>query len=399
MSGTRRKPGRMEPYIDGFRERLSELGYTEGTIRGVLKEVGHLGRWMAAEDVEAESLCGELIESFLSFRRAGDTRQVPSARSFAGLLEFLSDVGVLSTTTTATAPFELLLADYRAWMVIERGLAAPTVLRYEKLARRFLGARADATDVLVAAELTAGDVTGFLLKEAARLSVGSAKGRVAELRSLLRFLYLKGWTPCALAATVPPVAGWHDTSLPAGIARADVERVLASCDRDSATGARDAAILMLVARLGLRSAEVARLEFEDIDWRAGEIVVRGKARRRDRLPLPSDVGAALSAYLALPRRPTSIRRVFLAMKAPTRAIPPSLVSDVCHRACRRAGVEPVGAHRLRHSLASELLRQGATLVEVSQLLRHRDLATTAVYAKVDLSSLRAVAQSWPGDQQ
>jgi integrase len=153
---------------------------------------------------------------------------------------------------------------------------------------------------------------------------------------------------------------------------------------------------MLVARLGLRSAEVAGLELEDIDWRAGEIVVRGKAGRRDRLPLPYDVGEALTAYLRDVRPPTSIRQVFLARKAPMRAIPPALVNGVTCRACARAGLPRVGPHRLRHTLATEMLRSGATLVEVSQVLRHRDLATTAIYAKVDLGNLRRVAQPWPG---
>jgi integrase len=154
-------------------------------------------------------------------------------------------------------------------------------------------------------------------------------------------------------------------------------------------------MLMLVARLGLRSVEVARLELDDIDWRAGELVVRGKARRRDRLPLVAEVGDALSAHLSLPRRSTTLRQVFLASKAPTRAIRPDLVSDVCRRACERADVPRVGAHRLRHALATDMLAQGATLVEVSQVLRHRDLATTAIYAKVDFTSLRRVAQPWP----
>lgn len=401
MSETRRKPGAMGPHIDGFKDRLLELGYTPGTVRGLLKDVGHLGRWMTAEDVEAEDLSVESIESFLGSWRAGGPRRVPSVRSFTPLLDYLRDEGVAPTTVAVVVatPVELLIADYHAWMVVERGLAAPTVLRYENLARRFLEDRAVAAGARFVDDLTAADVTAFLLKEVGRLSVGAAKGRVAELRSLLRFLYLKGWTALALATTVPPVAGWHDTGLPAGIAAVDIERVLAGCDRTSTGGVRDLAILMLVARLGLRSAEVARLELGDIDWRAGEIVVRGKTRRQDRLPLGWDVGEALSAYLSVPRRPTSVRQVFLAVKAPTRAIPPALVSDVCHRACRRAGVAPVGAHRLRHSLATEMLRQGATLVEVSQVLRHRDLATTAIYAKVDVSSLRGVAQSWPGDQQ
>jgi len=175
--------------------------------------------------------------------------------------------------------------------------------------------------------------------------------------------------------------------------------LLDSCDRSTSIGIRDFAILILVARLGLRSAEVARLELSDIDWRSGEFAVRGKASRHDRLPLPHDVGAALSEYLTKARPVTPLRQVFLAFKAPERGIRPDLVSDVTRRACDRAGVPRVGAHRLRHALATEMLRQGAALVEVSQVLRHRDLATTAVYAKVDLDTLRKLAQPWPGAQQ
>lgn len=397
MSGTRRKPGRMGPHIEGFAARLLDLGYTPGTVRGLLKDVGQLGRWMASEDVEATQLTGASIDAFLSARRTGGPRRVPSARSFAALLEYLTREGVaVPEVVGPLTPVEELLARYQSWLVVDRGLAAPTVLRYEKLARRFLCERASVVGDRFVDELTGADVIAFLLRECGRVSVGSAKGRVAELRSLLRFLYLKGLTPLALATAVPPVAGWHDTTVPTGIAAVDVQRLLDGCDRTDSGGIRDFAILMLVARLGLRSAEVARLELGDVDWRAGEIVVRGKARRRDRLPLPCDVGEALSAYLCEARPATVIRQVFLACKAPKRAILPALVSDVTHRACARAGLPRVGAHRLRHALASEMLRQGATLVEVSQVLRHRDLATTAVYAKVDLGSLRQVAQPWPG---
>jgi integrase len=191
------------------------------------------------------------------------------------------------------SPIEQLVAEYRTWLVVDRGLAAATVLRYENLARRFLGQQPAAEDGQVAVDLTAADVVGFLLRESERVSVGAVKGRVAELRSLLRFLHLKGFTPTALASAVPPAAGWHDTGIPVGLSATEVQRLLDGCDQTSPTGIRNFAILMLVARLGLRSIEVARLELGDIDWRAGEIQVAGKARRRDRLPLPHDVGQAL----------------------------------------------------------------------------------------------------------
>lgn len=205
-----------------------------------------------------------------------------------------------------------------------------------------------------------------------------------------------GLTPRSLASVVPPVAGWRDAGVPKAIASEDVQRLLDYCDRSDPIGIRDYAIVMLVARLGLRSAEVARLQLDDIDWRIGQIVLRGKASRQDGMPLPWEVGEALSDYLARARPSTLLRQVFLAAKAPTRPIPPGLVSDVTHRACDRAGLPRIGAHRLRHTLATEMLRQGANLLEVSQVLRHRDLATTAIYAKVDFAVLRGIAHAWPG---
>jgi len=328
MSGTRRKPGSMGPHISGFEARLLGSGYTPGTVRHLLAEAGQLGRWMATESVEICQLSEASVESFRWARRQSGYRKVPGPRGLEELLAYLRGLGLVAAEAVSLTPVERLIVDYRAWLVGERGLAAMTVLRYENLARRFLEERFAAAGDGFVSVLAAPAVTAFLLRETARVSVGAAKGRVAELRSLLRFLYLKGWTPAALATAVPPVAGWHDVGLPRGAAAGDVERLLAGCDRTSRVGARDFAILMLVARLGLRSIEVARLEVGDIDWRAGVIVVRGKARRQDRLPLPSAVGEALSDYLCQGRPATSIRQVFLATKAPTRAIRADLVSDV-----------------------------------------------------------------------
>ena len=394
MSRRRRKPGSMGPYVNGFARRLTKLGYSPGTIRNLLKAVGQLGRWLEGERLEVSEINQDAIEAFVRSRRIGGYRWVPSVRSFRPLLVYLRAEGVLAQEAPGSSPVGELLVEYRNWLVNARGLAAPTVLRYENLARRLLDQRYAAAGSHFVEDLAGSEIIAFLMGETTRLSLGSAKGRVAEVRSLLRFLYASGLTTKALAQAVPPVAGWRGTAIPRGIAPSEVEQLLAGCDRNSPGGIRDYAILILVARLGLRSIEVARLQVTDIDWRAGEIVVRGKARRQDRLPFPVDVGEALSAYLCEARPPTPIRQVFLALKAPTRAIRADLVSDVTHRACARAGVPRVGAHRLRHALATEMLRRGATLVEVSQVLRHRDLATTAIYAKVDLHTLRRVAQPW-----
>ena len=391
MTGRRRKPGRMGPFIEGYRAWLAERGYTPGTIVNMLAMAGGLGRWMDVRGIAPGDLDQAVITEFRGARRAAGMRCVPGAHGLDPLLEYLDDQGVLDGRSSSTAPVEVVAERYRRWLVAERGLAEATVVRYVKLARLFLRERLTVLD-----SLSGTDVVVFLLAESERLSIGSVKGRVGELRSLLRFLYLQGLTPRPVAAVIPPVAGWRDTGVPKAIPSGDVQRLLDSCDRLDPIGIRDYAILMLVARLGLRSAEVARLELGDIDWRAGQITLRGKACRQDGMPLPCEVGEALARYLSQARPATPLRQVFLAARAPMRAIPPGLVSDVAHRACDRAGLPRIGAHRLRHSLATQMLRQGATIVEVSQVLRHRDLATTAIYAKVDFAVLRAVARPWPG---
>lgn len=389
MAGTRRRPGRMGPFIESYRAELLGRGYAPLTVRGLLQQVGALGRWMAANGVELADLDGALLEEFLEHRRAAGRTQVRTTRSMLSLLDHLRELGVVPPEKPA--PVDPLRAEYRAWMAEHRGLAPLTVLRYENLAARFLAGVGDRP----LGSLTGRDVTAFLLTETSRLSVGAGKGRVAEMRSLLRFLFLTGRTERALAASVPPVAGWHDTGVPGGAKVPDVARLLAACDPATLTGVRDLAMLTIVARLGLRSVEVARLELDDIDWRAGEFVVRGKARRVDRLPLLTDVGERLAGWLQ--QRPvTTSRRVFVTTRAPIGNIRPSLVSETIRRVCLRCGVEVIGAHRLRHGLATEMLQRGASLVEIGQVLRHRDLATTAVYAKVDIDNLRRLAQPWPG---
>jgi integrase/recombinase XerD len=394
MTGMRRKPGRMGPFIEGYRAWLAGSGYTPQTIANMLAIASQLGRWMDIQGVELEELDRAVITEFCSARRAAGMHCVPGPRGLDPLLGYLKHQGVLAESAPPTVPVEVVVGRYRRWLVADRGLAEATVVRYVKLARSFLRQRLG--DNGRVDNLTGTDIVAFLLAESGRLSVGSAKGRVAELRSLLKFLYLAGLTPRSLVTVVPPVAGWRDTGIPKAIPAADVQRLMDSCDRTDPVGIRDFAMLMLVARLGLRSVEVARLELDDIDWRAGRITLRGKAGRDEAMPLPVDVGEALAAYLSQARPTTRVRGVFLACKAPMRAIGAGLVSDVTHRACDRAGLPRVGAHRLRHTLATQMLHRGASMIEVSQVLRHRDLATTAIYAKVDFDTRRIIALPWPG---
>jgi integrase/recombinase XerD len=293
-------------------------------------------------------------------------------------------------------PLDELMERYRQWMVSDRQLAPRTITRYEQGARLFLAGQARRDGGPAGVEgLDEQAVTTFLLAEASRgLSAKSLQGRVAELRSLLRFLYLQAIITTPLGEGVPPVPGWKDAGVPRRLAATEVQALLDSCDRTTASGKRDFAILLVLARMGLRAAEVARLELDDFEWRAGELVVHGKARRCDRMPLPTEVGKAVSSYLLEARPRVGSRAAFLTLVAPPRPMGPTAVGQLVWRQCRIAGLEPVRAHRLRHALASELLARGLKLPEIAQVLRQRDLATTAMYAKVDYSALRELAQPW-----
>lgn len=393
----RRKPGQLGPFVEGYRSRLLSLGYTPGTVGGQLKVLGQLGRWMQVAGLDAADLNEARIEQFLSVRRGEDHPRVPGMRSFGALLEYLRDEHVVpAAIVPVPTALEEFVGVYRDWLVTERGLAPPTVLRYENLARRFLREHSISTGEVNVQGLTGADVSGFVLAERDRVSLGAVKGRAGELRSLLRFLHLRGLIPVALATAVPAIAGWRDAAIPKTMTAPEVQALIDSCDRTRPEGARDYAILVTVARLGLRSAEVSRLQLGDVDWRAGELLIRGKTRRQDRLPLPVEVGEALAEYLRDARPDTEERTMFMTCRPPRHGIRPDLVKSVVHRACQRCGVTPVGAHRLRHALATEMLSRGASLVTISQVLRHQDLATTAIYAKVDIGRLRTIAQPWPG---
>jgi len=396
MGSPRRKAGVLTPHVEGFRAWLARHGYTGQSIRNMLKDLGQAGLWLSGQGLEARDLDEERLEQHLADLRKAGRRRVAGPRGMVPLLTFLREAGVVPAAQAIESPAGSLLERYRSWMESERGLSAATVLRYENTARRFLAEQATAGGVFAPHRLTGADLNAFLLRECARVSAGSAKGRVAELRSLMRFLHLHGVTTVKLGGAVPPVGGWRFATVPRTMAPGDVQRLLDHTPRQEPAGIRDYAILMLLARLGLRSIEVARLLLDDVDWRCGEIAVRGKGRREDRLPLPADVGEAMVAYLSGARPGARSRHLFLTCKAPRGPIRADLVGDVVERACLRAGLPRVGPHRLRHALAADMLRRGAGLTAIGQVLRHRDLATTALCAKVDFIALRAVAHPWPG---
>lgn len=290
---------------------------------------------------------------------------------------------------------DVLVDQFRIWLAEERGLSPATVCCYGKQARMFLRQLPKPLEPVLA-QLGPGQVTSLVLDYCRGRNTLSAQAMVTSVRALLRFLHVAGKVPVPLAAAVPAVAGWRLASLPRGLDPAVVQRLLDSCNRDTVVGRRDYAILTMLARLGLRGAEVAGLRLDDLDWHGGEITVRGKGNRIDRLPMPFDVGEALVDYLTKDRPACDAATVFCTIYAPHHRLSTAAIRLTMRRACHRVGLPPVGAHRLRHTLATEMLRAGASLPEVGQVLRHRSLLSTSIYAKVDDNALRVLARPWPG---
>lgn len=396
MIGHTRVSGPLAGFADGFRAELDRLGYTPSSREYKLAEVARLSRWLERRGLGVGDICSARLDEFLADSGVWSYR-MPTRVAMRPLLAWLRVQGLCADDAPppAPAPLDELMARYRHWLVAERQLAPRTIRRYEHGARLFLVDRARHAGSADVADLGEDAVTRFLLAEAARgLCAASLQGRVAELRSLLRFLYRQTMIPTPLGEGVPPVPGWKGTRVPPRLASWKVQALLDSCDLTTASGKRDLAILLLLARMGLRAAEVAGIELDAIDWRAGELVVRGKARRCDRMPLPNDVGDAVATYLLEARPKVEGRVVFLTLVAPPRPMGPTTVSQLVWRQCRRAGLEPMRAHRLRHALATELLSHGVRLPEIAQVLRQRDLATTAIYAKVDYPALAELALPW-----
>jgi site-specific recombinase XerD len=339
------------------------------------------------------------VEEFLEARRAEGYTLWLSTKAMAPLLAYLRGLGVVQTPSPEepATPAEALLERYRRYLIQERGLAASTIAAYSHVARLFLFSRSPDGE-LGLEHLSAAEVTDFALAECRSRKIGSAKYIVCGLRALLRFLYAEGHTESALAAAVPSVAGWRLAGLPKALNRRDVSALLASCDRRTTAGRRDFAMLTLLARLGLRAGEVANLALVDLEWRAGEVVIRGKGHREERLPLPTDVGEALVGWLRRGRSRCESPKLFTRVRAPHRGLTNSAVSGVVRAAAARAGLSGVSAHRLRHTAATEMLRAGAGLREVGQVLRHASTLTTSLYAKVDRQTLRALSQPWPGGE-
>ena len=387
--------GPLVPLVETYRRELRRRGYAPRSAVSELRQVARLSRWLDDRDLAPARLNRERVEEFLDFQRAnGRHRSEWSRPGLCCLLEVLESLGELEHEERPVAsPSETLLASFETYLLTERALAPGTVRGYVDHARRFLGWLPAGTSL---AEVNASNVTGALRREAAAVSVAATQYFRSGLRAFLRFCFTEGLVAVDLSDAALAVTGRRRSSLPRGIEPEAARALLGACDRRTALGRRDYAVLITLLRLGLRAGEVARLRLDDLDWRAGELVVHGKSARHDRLPLPVDVGEAISAYLRRGRPRSDRREVFLRARAPFEPIATGTIGSTVRRACRRAGIAEVGPHRLRHTAACEMVRAHVPLVEIAQVLRHKSLQSTAIYARVDLDALRELAAPWPG---
>jgi site-specific recombinase XerD len=391
--------GPVAPHINSFIEHLASVGYRRATIRNQRSLVRTFDRWISDHHVTLADVDEHVVDAFLDEPSSRRRRQRGSGATLHRLLTYLRTHGVTRPTVVVVddSPLAQLEKRYRHYLRGERGLCATTVLTYVGFLRQFVSEHVGAAAASFAT-VSASDVATFVRRHARAASPGRAQLMTTALRAMFRFLFHAGELAVDLSAVVPTVPDWRLATLPRSLAPEHVERLLAACDRQTATGRRDYAILLLLARLGLRAGELVALELDDLHWRTGEITIRGKkGLRHERFPLPADVGDALATYVRN-RPPIETRRVFLCMRAPRRSFRgPGAVTTIVRRALARADLHPPvrGAHLLRHSLATQMLRHGASFVEIGAVLRHRAAGTTEIYAKVDLESLRVVVQPWP----
>ena len=392
--------GPLEPHLASFATLLAQQRYCRTIARRKLRLVAHLNRWLSKKRIPLAQVDEAQITTFLEARRKTQRPAIGDSRTLSVLLHHLRTTGVtpVRRPRTACSCFDQIVQDYEHFLIEQRCLAAGSVSIYVSVVKRFLKHRFPDGRIRLR-ELRADDLAGFVQSASSDYGLRSLQSAMSSLRSFLRFLLQCGRITIPLANAVPTVAARHLSELPKYLEPAQVEKILKSCDRRRNIGRRDYAILLLLARLGLRAGEVAHLCLEDIDWQAGELCVHGKRARLDRLPLPQDVGQAIANYLKTRHSSRSSRRVFLCVNAPYEGLANSqAVGAIVKRALNRARLSPPhrGAHLLRHSLATSMLRRGATMVQIGQVLRHQQIQTTEIYAKVDVNALRALAQPWPG---
>jgi site-specific recombinase XerD len=384
-------------WLDSFVEQLARLGYTTWSCRSNVVLAADLGRWLASRRLSVASLDDSAIDAYLKQRRTQRERRRAAASLMVAHLRAMGAVPPARHIRSVPAPL-VHEQRYVTYMQRERGAVAGTIEGYLAVVRHFLGRRFG-TGLVDVASLTASDVGAYLTELAPALSPKTLAIRASALRSFLRFLFLHGETAADLSMAPLVAQKKHRAAVPRYLSPSEVEQLLDTCDLSTPTGRRNRAVLLLLVRLGLRAGEVAALELDDIRWRSGELIVHGKGDVVNRLPLLLEVGEALSVYLKHDRgRDATTRRLFLRRCAPVRALGGrGAISSIVRKSLDKAGLHPPvrGAHLLRHTLGTQMIRAGASMAEIAEVLRHATPASSAIYAKVDFEALRALARQWP----
>ena len=392
-----RMPGPLAPYARGFAAELAWLGFTRYSAQKQLQLAAHVSRWLDDAGLGTAELSAAAADGFLAARRDAGHGEFITPKALAPLLGYLRGLGA-APQPALPAPqtlAEQLLAEYRGWLLTERGLRVKVVRGYVDSVAPFVTAHCGAGEAGLRS-LDAGDVAAFMTAGSRRLAPKTVQRLATALRSLLRYWHLQGVISARLDQVVPRIAN-RRPGLPRPLEQSQAAALLASCDLQTATGRRDLAMLTLLARMGLRAGEVAGLTLADIDWRNGEITIAGKGNRRDRLPLPADAGQAIAAYLRDGRPAGAVdRSVFIRARAPRCGLTAGGVTQAVAAAAGRAGLGTIYAHRLRHTAATAILAGGVSLAEIGPVLRHRRPLTTAAYVKVNVDALRTLARPWPG---
>ena len=388
--------GPLLPHLHPFAIFLEQRGYPYGTGQRFVREVGRLSAWLCCQGLNTENLNEDVINAYIGFRGRGLHSRIKRG-PYLRLLEYLRQCEEIDVPATLMSPLESPLDQYRDYLLQNRGLAKETMRRQVRVARDFLASRRVEKTVEFSG-LKADDIVHYLLDRSRRCSPTTIGGEASALRSFLRFLQFRGDITPALVDSVPTVPRWRNKSIPSFLREEEISLLLQQCNSENPKGQRDIAILLFLARLGLRAVEICRLTLDDIDWHTGYIVVRGKNGSRARLPLLNDIGQALSKYLLHGRPNCPTRHVFVRSVAPFEALSSSsAIAHVVRQALSNARLNPPrkGSHLLRHSLATQMLQRGASLEEIGQILRHQNVETTSIYAKVALDRLRPFARSWP----
>lgn len=394
--------GPLFPYINLYLTQLKEQGYAAGSFYEQIHVLKACDRWLKETGRDVRDLDESITRECLRRVIKGGYGKNAGASTLRRLLAMLRRIGVTpEAQAVRPGPSEQLTRAYEHFLLEERNLVPQTVVHLRLVANRFLSEQFG-EGPLNLSKLRAPDVTAFVQRHARRHSSFYAKHQVVGMRSFLRYLYYKDLIDTDLSIAVPAVARWSLSTLPKHLTAAQVRQVLCHCDRSTPRGRRNYAILLLLARLGLRAGEVVRLNLEDIDWENARITVCGKGGQWAQLPLPADVARAIARYLRRDRPRCECRRVFIRDYAPIVGFNyATAISKIVQCALAKANVVSArkGAHLMRHSLATDMLRKGASLNEIGEVLRHRCIDTTAIYAKVDISSLRTLALPWPGGAQ